>query len=61
MDFKKGSSSFDTIVFCTGFKRSTNLWLKISTLKDLILEHGSRILDEVHSRKSTGRVESLKD
>ncbi|KAF3956657.1 hypothetical protein CMV_018238 [Castanea mollissima] len=37
--------------FFIGFKRSTNLWLK----------HSSRILDEVHSRKSTGRVESLKD
>ena len=20
---------FDTIIFCTGFKRSTNLWLKV--------------------------------
>nr|POE62181.1 putative indole-3-pyruvate monooxygenase yucca10 [Quercus suber] len=28
--FKNGKSHpFDTIVFCTGFKRSTNLWLKI--------------------------------
>ncbi|KAG2697273.1 hypothetical protein I3843_07G098100 [Carya illinoinensis] len=29
IQFKNGSShTFDTIVFCTGFKRSTNSWLK---------------------------------
>lgn len=27
------SYQFDAIVFCTGFKRSTNLWLKVIYIK----------------------------
>lgn len=30
VELKNGKSyQFDAIVFCTGFKRSTNLWLKV--------------------------------
>ncbi|KAK7828078.1 putative indole-3-pyruvate monooxygenase yucca10 [Quercus suber] len=63
--FKNGKlHPFDTIVFCTRFKSgewSRSVDIVISTLKDLIFVHSSTILDEVHTRKSTGRVEFLKD
>ena len=33
IQFKNGKlHPFDSIVFCTGFKRSTNLWLKVRTI-----------------------------
>lgn len=32
VELKNGKAyQFDTIIFCTGFKRSTNLWLKVTT------------------------------
>lgn len=49
IQFKNGSSQpFDAIVFCTGFKRSTNSWLKV-------------ILSKNFRRKGKGVLELFKD